>query len=184
LLNYYLSLLETEEQKQSFEKMYEENRELMHYHANKILNNYTQAEDAVHQSFLKIIESWDKIFAESRPQWTSLCVITCKRTSFDILRKNKIRQHQSLDDLDESELISASLSTDETAMDNVLSEEIRKRIASLPDINRNIMQMHISNDLSAKQISKLLDIRYETVKKRIHRGKQLLMDMLREDGII
>ena len=180
MLTFYLSLLETEEQKNSFSEMYTQNKEIMYFVAYKILKDTTSSEDAVHQSFLKIIESWDNIFAESCPQKTSLCVITCKRVCFDILKKNKSQKYQSLEDTAEGELSSFCDIVDE-ALGNLNVEFIINKISGLPEIYRDILQLHLSNDLSAKQISKILNIPYETVKKRIQRGRQILIEALNNE---
>ena len=181
LLTFYLSLLETEEQKQEFSEMYTENKELMYFVAYKILKDAPSAEDAVHQSFLKIIEAWDTIFAESCPQKTSLCVITCKRVCFDVLKKNKSHKQQSFEDTAEKEFSFPGDAVDEVALGNLNVEFIMNKISDLPEIYRDILQLHLSNDLSAKQIAKTLNMPYETVKKRIQRGKQFLIEALNNE---
>ena len=57
----YLQMIETDEDRQKFIQLYETYRGLMFYVANRILHNTEDAEDAVHQAFLSIIENLDKI---------------------------------------------------------------------------------------------------------------------------
>ena len=57
----YLSLIESDEDKSKFEKIYERYKGLMFYTAMQILNHKQDAEDAVHQAFVSIIENLDKI---------------------------------------------------------------------------------------------------------------------------
>ncbi len=61
MFTFYLSMLDTEEQKDKFEDLYLTYRKLMFYIANKILKDDFLAEDAVHQTFIKIIEIIDKL---------------------------------------------------------------------------------------------------------------------------
>lgn len=54
-------MIETDEDKSKFEKIYERYKNLMFYTAMQILNHTQDAEDAVHQAFIPIIDNIDKI---------------------------------------------------------------------------------------------------------------------------
>ncbi|EGT4060805.1 sigma-70 family RNA polymerase sigma factor, partial [Clostridioides difficile] len=53
----YLSIIDSEEEKDKFEKIYEKYKKLMFYIANQILQDEQLSEDAVHNAFLKIIDN-------------------------------------------------------------------------------------------------------------------------------
>lgn len=57
----YLALIETEEEKRKFERIYTDYRQTMYFAAYRILQNVHTAEDAVHQAFLRVIDHLDKI---------------------------------------------------------------------------------------------------------------------------
>lgn len=71
----YLSMIETEEDKSKFVQLYETYKNLMFYVSNRILNDEYLAEDAVHQTFIKIIENLDKI-KEVRCHKTKSYIVT------------------------------------------------------------------------------------------------------------
>lgn len=50
----YLQMIDTPEDRSKFEFLYMEYRGLMFHVANKILHNEQDAEDTVHQAFLKV----------------------------------------------------------------------------------------------------------------------------------
>ena len=54
----YLSMIDTPEDRSKFERLYIEYRDVMYHVAYKILNNEQDAEDAVHQAFVKIAEKF------------------------------------------------------------------------------------------------------------------------------
>ena len=62
MLLYYCSLLETEEEKRSFEKIYEDNYLGMYHVAFQMLKSRDRAEDAVHSAFFKAGRTFFKIF--------------------------------------------------------------------------------------------------------------------------
>ena len=57
----YLQMVETAEQRLMLETLYMTNRQLMYGVAFRILRNQEDAEDAVHQAFVKIAENITKI---------------------------------------------------------------------------------------------------------------------------
>ena len=56
MLAIYLSMLETNEEKNQFEQLYIKYKQDMYAVAYGVLKNKEDAEDAVHQSFLKIAD--------------------------------------------------------------------------------------------------------------------------------
>lgn len=52
----YLAMIDSDADKSKFEILYSEYKNLMYYTANRILRNSSDAEDVVHQAFLKVIE--------------------------------------------------------------------------------------------------------------------------------
>lgn len=57
----YLAMIDSDADKSKFEILYSEYKNLMYYTANRILRNSRDAEDVVHQAFLKVIEILDTI---------------------------------------------------------------------------------------------------------------------------
>lgn len=64
----YLAAINSDEDKTKFELIYRQYRNLMYYVANQILHNICDAEDVVHQAFLKIIEILDYDFRNKESQ--------------------------------------------------------------------------------------------------------------------
>lgn len=54
----YLAMIDSDADKSKFEILYSEYKNLMYYTANRILRTAADAEDVVHQAFLKVIEFW------------------------------------------------------------------------------------------------------------------------------
>lgn len=57
----YLKMIDSEEDKSKFERIYCKYRGLLTYVARGIVGDVADAEDAVHQAFVSIIENLDKI---------------------------------------------------------------------------------------------------------------------------
>ena len=83
----YLQMLESDEDKLKFEQLYTHYKGLMFRVAYDILQNKQDAEDAVHLSFLSVIENFQKISGIDCPKTKSFLVIIVERKAIDILRK-------------------------------------------------------------------------------------------------
>ncbi len=59
---------------------------------------------------------------------------------------------------------------------------LEEMIGRLPETYREVMRLRVLDDLSYDQIAGRLQIPLNTVSTRIHKGKKLLADMLKEKG--
>ena len=82
----YLQMLPSPSEKDKFEQIYTLYRGLMFYVARRILPGEADAEDAVHQAFVSIIENLKKISEIRCPKTRSYVVIITERKAIDILR--------------------------------------------------------------------------------------------------
>lgn len=85
----YLAMIDTPENRDKFEMLYCKYKGLMLYVANKLLSCREDAEDAVHQAFLSVIENLHKIGEIDCPQTRSFLVIIVERKAINLLRKRR-----------------------------------------------------------------------------------------------
>lgn len=171
---FYLSLIETDEERSKFEEIYYEYKDLMYYVAFDILKDNVGAEDAVHDAFLKIINILEKIDDVKCPKTKSLIVIIVKRTAIDEYRSRKRKQTLRLDD------DALTLST-EAELDKLeIGTSIQKAILKLPDKYRDVLMLKYDNELSDVEISALTGMSVSNVRKTVYRAKQRLGEILKE----
>lgn len=77
----YLQMIESDEDKSKFEQLYIMYKGLMFHVAMKILKNEFDAEDAVHQAFLSLIENLKKISDVKCPKTRAYIVIITETES-------------------------------------------------------------------------------------------------------
>ena len=75
----YLAMIDSPEDQSKFERVYHKYRYLMLHIAKQILHNHHDAEDAVHQAFVAIIENIEKISDVDSPKTRSFVVIITER---------------------------------------------------------------------------------------------------------
>ena len=71
----YLSMIEGPEDRNKFEIVYEQYKNLMYYVAYRILREERDAEDAVHNAFVRIAEHIEKISEPVCPKTRSFAVL-------------------------------------------------------------------------------------------------------------
>ena len=175
---FYLSLLDTEEEKSKFEQIYNQYKYLMFYVANGILKDNYLSEDAVHEAFIKIAENIDHISDIICPQTKSYIVIITRKISLNILKKQK-----SYIDIDEySQIISDDYNLEDDVLSKFSFNIIVEEIKNLHVTYKDVLFLTYVKDLSIKEISNLINVSNEAVKKRLQRGRKILLVNIRKEG--
>lgn len=168
----YLSMIETTEERDMFEKVFLKYRYLMLHVASKILQNHHDAEDAVHEAFISVIKNIDKFSDVESPKTRSLIVLIVERKAIDILRK---KQKEDLLEINES-IVGIELSVPGDL-------GVADALARLPAHYREVLLMRYDNGLTTREIAKLLDITESGVRKMLGRAKRELRSELQKDGV-
>ena len=168
----YMSMIETNEDKDLFEGLYLKYRKHMKYIAMQILGDEYLAEDAVHNAFLKIITHLEKFHKIDCQETKNLIVIFIRSTSIDLYRKRK-REFEQIDTLDQDILTEADFSALNVA-------DILSAIKTLPEIYRDVLLLKVEYEYTDREIAKILGIKTDTVSKRLERARRQLKKLLGE----
>jgi RNA polymerase sigma-70 factor (ECF subfamily) len=126
----------------------------MFYVAMKILHNEHNAEDAVHQAFLSILENLDKISNVECPKTQSYIVIIVERKAIDIIRTNTKIVNINFDETIGG--IEIPLPGDNGVAD---------AMAKLPARYREVLLLRYDNGYTTKELAKILDMKKDSVQK-------------------
>lgn len=166
----YMAMIDSPSDRDKFEKIYHKYRFLMLHVVKKILTNHQDAEDAVHQAFLSIIENIDKISAVECPETRSYIVIISERKAIDILRQNQRRNTVELNE----DIVGLEIPFDE-------ENSIAAAIAKLPAHYREVLLLRYDNGFTTKEIASILGITDSGVRKLIARAKKALQAALEKE---
>lgn len=176
MLLFYLGLIENDEYKSKFERLYYQYRKLMKHTATEMLRDEFLAEDAVHEAFIKLTRYIDGVDENDSHKTTSFIVIIIKSVCSDMLRKESKNKAISLENVDYIGCVN------DDSFKNLEVEDIYSVILSLPDKYREIIELKVSHDLSDKQIADVLSISNSAVRKRLQRAREILRIKLAERG--
>lgn len=172
----FLDMLETEEQKSTFEKLYQNYKNLMYHVSYQILLDESLAEDAAHQAFLKAIDFYTRIGYPDSNRTKNWMITIVKNIALNEKKRRKKLIHLEQLDYEPS-------SPDAVDIESVIDENDLKELLKLfPEIYRDILHFVITYGLDYKTISKQLGISESTARKRFERAKNMMKEILREKG--
>jgi RNA polymerase sigma-70 factor (ECF subfamily) len=182
LLAFYISMLETEQEREKMTEIYEEHRHALLKYAFKITSyNKEMAEDAVHNAFISIINEKEKYFHLDSRDFRFSSVIIVKNKCFDLLRKEKMYADVSMDELE------IFLESNEKPIDEqvIISSEyaaIRKHMSSIDEISKQVLIMKYAFGMSYKEIGEMLNMTPKHVDTRIFRAKEKVRRLVENEN--
>ncbi|MBR3975460.1 MAG: sigma-70 family RNA polymerase sigma factor [Clostridia bacterium] len=174
MLLFYTLLIEEDNDKAKFEKIYTLYRKKMWYTANSVLSDAFLAEDAVHNAFIGIAKNIKRIEAANSSKTLSYVITAAKNAALDILRKNKGLSETNID-----ELYNVSDKESSSFYQNLETKDwIEKAISDMPEIYRDVLYLLIVEQMSEKEIAELLGRKPGTVNQQVKRGRMILQKEL------
>ncbi|PJZ59806.1 RNA polymerase sigma factor [Leptospira adleri] len=167
----------------SFEQLMNRYQGLVYSQAIKAFRNETEAEDFTQDIFLKAFESLSTF--QGRSQF-STWLFTIARN--EIIRKYR-KEHPEISGLDALILAEnekekkkeISSEQENKLLKQESSEKIRNLVENLPDVYRKPIALHYFENMSYKEISKKLNLKMNTLKSYIFRGKEIMRDWLSKE---
>lgn len=162
------------------EELFQTYRGMMFKIAMSILHNESDAEDAIQDAFLWVINNFSKISQIPCYERQFYFVNITKHKSIDIWRK---RKRHPVEDIDEHFEIEGENSTEESAFSNITVEQIKDALSEMSDSDYDLLYLYLFEEKSPKEISQIFGISGKTVRVYIQRAKERLAEILRKRGI-
>lgn len=187
MLLLYLNLIDDEQQRIEFEEIYTTYRKQMILLAKSLLHNDTDAEDVVHDVFLRIASKHIGFIQGLRhpEDVRNYLLKATKNTALNELNR-KGRSTVSLDTLSESDLTDTRDLSDAAFIELLCTkadyEKVVQALLSLREPYRDIMYYHFVLELTIPEAARHLGRSTATAKRQLVRGKKLLLNKLALGG--
>lgn len=169
----YLMMIDSTADQSKFEKVYLTYKGLMYHTAYKILNSEEDAEDAVHNAFVKIAENISKITDPVCSKTQVYVVTIVENKAIDLYRANQRRRSVTyLDDI-------SGISVEESKVHGLAA-----CMAKLSPRYRQIILLKYYQGFSCREIAKMLNITEANAVKLDQRAKNKLLQICREAKIL
>lgn len=159
-----------EDDRDLFEQLYLDNRQMAFHIANRILHDAALAEDAVSEAFLRIAEIFPKIHHLNSHKMQYYVVITIRNTCFNML-KQVHRDSISYEDV----IVHAN--AEDVDLEYMY---LRDCIARLSTTDREILYLRVNLGLSFHEIAVTLHISAAAARQRYRYAKSNLKKLLSE----
>ena len=178
MLLFYMSLIDNVDERTKFEILYNKYRKRMVYTGYFVLGNNEDAEEAVHDTFIKIARNMRSIQDPDSDETLSYVLKAVKNTAINLSKKNTTRnKHMQSQDVKD---ISDSAFLDKLRIQENYEEAV-KAIRSLNDTYKDVLFYYFVEGMKAKDIADLLGRNKATVQQQIIRGKKKLLKILGND---
>ena len=162
----------------AFSKIVDNYKDLVFTLALRLMKDRNQAEEISQDAFIKIYKNLNKFQGKSK--FSSWIYRITYNACLDELRRKKIKYREvSID-----ETFAYKMSEPDSLVLDIEKEElnanIKKCLELLPGETSFLLTMFYYDELSLKEISDIVNQKPNTVKVKIHRGRQKLMGILKE----
>ena len=141
-----------------------------------ILRDRFSAEDALHESFLRIIRYRDRIDDPCSEKCRRFVRKTAKNTAINIYRK-KTKESSYFDVLPENDIADVSFDMDGAAS---LTFTEKQLLCSLDDKHRMVVEYICLEGMTTSECAAILQVSESCVRKRLERAKKQLKDNLKK----
>lgn len=172
MLLFYLSLMDSDEDKTKFEQLYHRYKRMMYGVALRMTSDPNAAEDAVHDSFIKVLRHLSKIEEVTSHKTAAFLVIILRNTVLDMLVKKNKEATCSIEDISEFKLCRDNIK------DHVDQMTLVEILHNLPEKYRDILEMKALYELTDKEIADVLHISHVAARKRLERARKELQKQL------
>jgi len=179
-LNAYLAIIEDDRDKRKFELIYNTYKYRMYYICKDILKDYHLAEDALQEAFISIIKRLHKIQDVTSGQTACYVYLIAKSRAIDMYRKIS-KDYEKLFPIEDYGILTYGQETDFTKAGE--QREIIEAILSLKPLSRQVLELYLEKQMSRREIATLLNLKYDTVRKRIKTALSELREELNKRGV-
>ena len=183
MLAFYLVTLDTPEDRNFVAQLFGEYQQMMFSITYHILHHKYDAEEAVQNAFVNIMESnsLKKIQTLDVKHRESYIAMAAKNAALKVYNQRKKNNENNAD---EYYIDSDNIDTTEKEALSLLGvREIKAAIDMLPENDHNILERHFLSGMSYDEIASELNITPDTARQRIHRAKKRLEKILLKRGI-
>ena len=184
MLAFYLSLIDNDNDRKLFERIYYAHRKQMLTLAFAILEDEDDAEDLVHDVFCNIAEKYMQSLQNIKNEQDMKNYLLKAAKNSALNKKRDTKPHISLqeseymlnkDNLNDNEFL-------DMICNNISYQEVLEAIRTLDKKYEDVLYLHFVIGMTVPEVAEHLNRNKQTVKKQLLRGKILLLEKLSLNG--
>ncbi len=175
MLSLYLSMVGNDEQRTLVEQLFSDYEQIMFRTAFAVLHNEQDAEDAVHEAFIRIISNIDRVRSIAPDKRKSYIIIITRNIAVDICR-SRMKQV----DMNDTDIGDEGSDVERDVFGKYDCETLNSAISKLNDKLRQVLILYYYHEESTGSIAKMLGISEVAVRSRLFRARKALYGILKD----
>lgn len=140
-----------------------------------ITNNPNDVDDITQEVLMKAYQSLASFRGGS---FRAYLARIARNHCYDMLRRKRIRKETALDDALAEQIATTEQGPEDVMLTHEQQREVHQLLMGLGDVDREIMVMRHINEFSYEEIAEALGMRAGTVRTRISRARQKVMELV------
>ena len=141
-----LSVLENDKQRNELAAFYEQYKSRFFSIAYSKLHNPEEAEDAIQETFLRVVDNPNKFFIMTNQERVRFVESIVRHVSVDTFNKNKKNNAVSIEDIGDN-IMSDTISPEEKYITDASARELVQFALTLPESQRQALFMYVHQKL-------------------------------------
>lgn len=163
----------------SYETLYQKYAKAMYNTSLRIVNNSDDAEDVLQEAFVDAFRSLhDFNYRSTFGAWLKRIVIN---KSINVLRKRRVQLVEVTEFHEDAVAEPEPVNETEQAWQVA---QVKRAIEKLPDGYRTVVTLYLREGYDHEEIAEILGITHNTVRTQYVRGKQKLLTIIKEGGVL
>ncbi len=187
---FLLFLIETFDKKNGklLRVLVEEHSDKLYSIAYSYLKNHHDAKDAVQDVFINVYKNIEFFYELERDKRVSLLVKYTRNKAIDYIRRKKRRpdtislSYEIEDEEINYEIPDFTNTPEEKYLEKEALEKVAELISTLPDAQREVVEMRYRYSMSNREIAEALNINTSAVTSRMNRAKSTLLKLLKGEN--
>ena len=173
MLTLFLDLIDDPNDQQLFINLYEEYETVLFKYAYSLLNDYHKSEDVLQDIFLKVARNIKALHGKKEKEIRNYLYIAVRRRVIDIIKKEQKLQVATVDFL-------TNMKDERTSkeIDNLATKDIVFKVLNqIPYKYKEVLYLYLVVGFKEKEIADSLDIKINTLRQQIRRGRKMFAEI-------
>lgn len=178
----FLSVIENPRERLKMQRLYEKYNKLVYFYVNEILNNHHLSEEAVQDTYLRILNNLSKINEREETKTVNFIITVAKNVARSkAVKENKVMP-VDFDDAENDYLTKDSFDLEDYILGQDSYDEILSQVNKLDEITLEILRLKYINDFSDRMVAQICNLTEANVRVRLHRARQKIKSQLLAKG--
>jgi len=179
----FFMTIENETKREIAEQLYEQYKNLLYVCAYEILQDKQLSEDALQETFIRVMKNIHKIAKVICPKTRHFLVTICRNVSINMYNERKHMYTVEIESTKEAAHEDYINNPQEIVISMDAVMHIKDAIKKLKPIYRDVLALKQAYEYTDLEICELLQIKPETLRKRVLRGRKMLKEILAKEGL-